>query len=51
MHPVKAAIIELALGGVKSRVLQRLDSDLSEADLLISRALCYMMHAATSLSA
>lgn len=51
VHPVKAGIIQLVLGGVKSRVLQRLGSDLCEADLLISCALCYVMHAATSASA
>lgn len=50
VQPVKAGIIKLVLGGAKSCVLQRIDSDLSEADLLISCALCYMMHAATSAS-
>lgn len=41
VQPVKAGIIEPVLGGVKSCVLQRLDSDLSDADLLISCALLY----------
>lgn len=55
MHPglfsqSELGIMKLILGGVKSRLLQRLGCDLSEADLLISCALCYMMHAATSAS-